>query len=193
MTLSVLIVDDDRSVRHTLMDFLSTLGHNARTAESADAARQAVTDAVPDIVLVDLRLPDSAGLALLESLLAYGPQLGVVMLAGRSDVTGAILAMRSGAMDFLEKPIKLESLEASLLRTWELVHARRENAVLRTLSRPNASPAMFAGAGTMADAERRAIRDALKSTGGNKLRAAKLLGIARSTLLEKLKRLDVVV
>ena len=191
MTLSVLVVDDERSVRDTLTDFLLTLGHNARTAGSADEARQAVRDEVPDIVLVDLRLPDSTGLALLESLLAYGPQLGVVMLAGRSDVAVAILAMRTGAMDFLEKPIRLESLEASLLRTWELVRTRRENAVLRTMSQPIGGSSNMAGARSMADAERRAIHDALKSTGGNKLRAAKLLGIARSTLLEKLKRLDV--
>ena len=192
MTLSVLVVDDERSVRDTLTDFLLTLSHHPRTAESAEEARQAVESELPDIVLIDLRLPDSAGLVLLKSLLAYGPQLGVVMLAGRSDVPSAILAMRSGAMDFLEKPIRLENLEASLLRTWELVCARRENAVLRTMPHQNASTDATSGPRTMADAERRAIQEALKSTGGNKLRAAKLLGIARSTLLEKLKRLNAV-
>ena len=110
MTLSVLVVDDEYSVRDTLTDFLSTLGHTARTVESADEARHAVNSQMPDVVLVDLRLPDSSGLALLESLLAYGPQLGVVMLTGRSDVPAAMLSMRNGAMDFLEKPIRLETL-----------------------------------------------------------------------------------
>lgn len=190
MTLSVLIVDDDRAVRDMLTDFLSTLGHSTQSVESADAGRTTLGESTPDIVLIDLRLPGGEGLALLESLRAQGPQVGAIMLAGRSDAPAAILAMRNGALDYLEKPIRLDSLEASLLRSWELLRARRENAVLRTLAQPDDAGA--SAVRTMASAERRAIRDALKSTGGNKLRAAKLLGIARSTLLEKLKRIDAV-
>jgi DNA-binding NtrC family response regulator len=192
MTISVLVIDDDRSVRDTLTDFLSTLGHTARTAGSASDGRAAVAEQVPDIALVDLRLPDGEGLALLNVFRAHEAEIGVIMLAGRSDIPAALHAMRNGASDFVERPVRLDSLEASLLRTTELLRARRELAELRSIA-PSSSSARATGqASTMADAERRAIADALKSTGGNKLRAAKLLGIARSTLLEKLKRLDLV-
>lgn len=189
--LSVLVIDDERSVRETLAEFLSTLGHDARVAESSAQGIRLAGERAPDIVLVDLRLPDGEGLALLESFGLHASQVGVVMLAGRSDVSAAIKAMRSGAVDYLEKPVRLDALEASLLRTWELVRTRRENVALRALD-TNSTISHKTSGTTMIEAERRAIEEALKSTGGNKLRAAKLLGIARSTLLEKLKRFDAV-
>ena len=128
---SVLVVDDDRTVRETLADFFETLGYAARSAASASEGRAAAAEHAPDIVLLDLRLPDASGLTLLEALRADDPELGVIMLTGHADVPTAVRAMQQGALDFLEKPVDLETLDASVRRAAELVRLRREVAVLR--------------------------------------------------------------
>ena len=138
--ISVLVVDDDRTVRETLADFFDTLGYSARTAASASEGRQAAAAHAPDVVLVDLRLPDASGLMLLEALRADDPELGVIMLTGHADVPTAVRAMQQGALDFLEKPVDLEALDAAVTRAAELVRLRREVSHLRA-HRPEGSSA----------------------------------------------------
>ena len=138
--ISVLVVDDDRTVRETLADFFDTLGYSARTAASASEGRQAAAAHAPDVVLVDLRLPDASGLMLLEALRADDPELGVIMLTGHADVPTAVRAMQQGALDFLEKPVDLEALDAAVTRAAELVRLRREVSHLRAHRPDGASP-----------------------------------------------------
>jgi DNA-binding NtrC family response regulator len=128
---SVLVVDDDRTIRETLADYFSALGYTSRTAATATEGRRAAAEHAPDVVLVDLRLPDASGLTLLEALRADDPELGVIMLTGHADVPTAVAAMRQGALDFLEKPVDLEALGAAVARAAELVRLRREVSHLR--------------------------------------------------------------
>jgi two-component system response regulator HydG len=102
-----------------------------RGAATATAARQAVAEDAPDVALVDLRLPDASGLRLFETLRADDPEVAVIFLTGHADVPTAVQAMRQGAADFLEKPVELETLEASVARAAEHGRLRRELAVLR--------------------------------------------------------------
>jgi two-component system, NtrC family, response regulator AtoC len=136
--ISVLVVDDDRTVRETLADFFETLGYAARSAATATEGRAAAAAHAPDVVLVDLRLPDASGLTLLQTLHADDPELGVIMLTGHSDVPIAVRAMQAGALDYLEKPVDLETLNAAVTRVAELVRLRREVSVLRA-QRPSGS------------------------------------------------------
>ena len=131
MPLSLLVVDDDETVRETLVEFFDALGHVARGAATATEGRRAVAAHAPDVVLVDLRLPDASGLTLFEALRADDPELGVIFLTGHADVPTAVDAMRRGAIDFLEKPVDLQALEAAVGRAAELGRLRREVAVLR--------------------------------------------------------------
>jgi len=131
MPLSLLVVDDDQTVRETLVEFFRALGHSARGAGSATEGRRAVAEHAPDIVLVDLHLPDAHGLVLFEALRADDPELGVIFLTGHADVPTAVRAMRQGAIDFLEKPVDLDALETAVVRAAELGRLRREVAVLR--------------------------------------------------------------
>ena len=131
MPLSLLVVDDDQTVRETLVEFFEALGHTARGAATATAGRRAVSEHAPDIVLVDLRLPDADGLVLFEALRADDPELGVIFLTGHADVRTAVRAMRQGAVDFLEKPVDLEALETAVTRAAEHGRLRREVAMLR--------------------------------------------------------------
>ena len=127
----MLVVDDDRTIRETLADFFETLGYAARTAATASEGRQAAAEHAPDVALIDLRLPDASGLMLLEALRVDDPELGVIMLTGHADVPTAVRAMQQGALDFLEKPVDLEALDAAVCRATELVRLRREVARLR--------------------------------------------------------------
>ena len=131
MPLSLLVVDDDQTVRETLVEFFQALGHSARGAATATEGRRAVAEHAPDIVLVDLHLPDAHGLVLFEALRADDPELGVIFLTGHADVPTAVRAMRQGAVDFLEKPVDLDALETAVTRAAELGRLRREVAVLR--------------------------------------------------------------
>jgi two-component system response regulator HydG len=128
---SILVVDDDETVRETLADYFDSLGYVVRSAATATAGRQAAAEHAPDVVLVDLRLPDASGLTLLEALRADDPELGIVVLTGHADVPTAVRAMQQGALDFLEKPVDLEALGVAVDRAAELVGLRREVSVLR--------------------------------------------------------------
>ncbi len=132
--ISLLVVDDDRTVRETLADFFDSLGYAARTAATASEGRQAAAAHAPDVVLADLRLPDASGLTLLEALRADDPELGVIVLTGHGDVATAVRAMQQGALDFLEKPVDLTALQAAVERAAEMVRLRREVSLLRARS-----------------------------------------------------------
>lgn len=132
--LSVLVVDDDEIVRGSLTAFFTTLGMLVRCAASSDEAREIAARESPEIVLVDLRLP-GGGVALLETLLADDPQLGVIILSGRADAHSSAQALQHGALDIIEKPVDLDALQLSVTRAAEVVRLRREAGVLRRLER----------------------------------------------------------
>ena len=129
--LSVLVVDDDPTIRETLADYFEGLGWTARTAGTATEGLQQAAAHAPDVALVDLRLPDADGLRLLEALRADDPNVGVIFLTGHADVPTAVRAMREGAADFLEKPVDLDALGTAVRRAAEVGTLRRELAVLR--------------------------------------------------------------
>src|SRR5690349_883346 len=93
MPLSILVVDDDTTIRETLVEFFDALGHVARGAATGTEGRRLVAEHAPDVVLVDLRLPDANGLTLFEALRADDPELGVIFLTGHADVPTAVDAM----------------------------------------------------------------------------------------------------
>ncbi len=135
VTLSVLVVDDDESIRDTLVEYFATIGFTARGAASAAEGRRLAREHAPDVVLLDLRLPDDTSLATLDALLAEDADLAVVVLTGFADVRTAVNAMHRGAADVLEKPVDLDSLRATVVRAAERGRLRQEVAVLRARAR----------------------------------------------------------
>jgi DNA-binding NtrC family response regulator len=129
--IDVLVVDDDVAVRDMLAEFCRSLGFSPLVAATAAEGRRMAADHAPEVVLLDLRLPGAEGGSLLEQFLADDPDVGIILLTGRADVQAALAMQRRGAIDFLEKPIDLEMLEASVLRASELVRLRRVAALLR--------------------------------------------------------------
>lgn len=135
MTLSLLIVDDEESIRETLREFFETFGYTVRTAGTATEGRRMAAEHAPDVVLLDLRLPDADGTIAMDALLADDPEVGIILLTGYADVRVAVSAMQRGAVDVLEKPVDLEKLAATVQRAAEVGRTRRELALLRSRER----------------------------------------------------------
>jgi len=123
--LHVLIVEDDVASREALAAWILRQGMTCRTAGDVASARAALAESAPDLLLLDLELPDGSGLELFE-LLAGLPDTDVVMTSGRTTVDAAIEALRCGARDFLTKPISLPRLEAILAELNVSAARRRE-------------------------------------------------------------------
>jgi len=120
--LLALLVDDDDDFRASVAALVEREGFETRLAGSLKEARQAIAEAPPDIVLVDLRLPDGLGAELLgEAALASDTEF--VVVTGNASVESAVEAMREGALDYLTKPFdpaRLKSVLANMARTRSL-------------------------------------------------------------------------
>jgi len=113
----ILVVDDEVGIRELLSEILADEGHQVLLAESAGEARRLRERHRPDLVLLDIWMPDTDGISLLKEWAASG-QLGmpVVMMSGHGTIETAVEATRIGALDYLEKPIALQRLLATVKR-----------------------------------------------------------------------------
>jgi len=105
----ILVVDDEIGIRELLSEILADEGHQVMLAESAGDARRLRERARPDLVLLDIWMPDADGITLLKEWAASGQlTMPVVMMSGHATIETAVEATRIGALDFLEKPIALD-------------------------------------------------------------------------------------
>jgi two-component system, NtrC family, nitrogen regulation response regulator NtrX len=112
---NILVVDDEIGIRELLSEILKDEGYTVRVAESAEAARLARKEARPDLILLDIWMPDMDGISLLKEWAQSGQlTMPVVMMSGHGTIESAIEATRIGAFDFLEKPISLPKLVATV-------------------------------------------------------------------------------
>jgi len=113
----ILVVDDEVGIRELLSEILADEGHQVLLAESAGEARRLREHHRPDLVLLDIWMPDTDGISLLKEWAASG-QLGmpVVMMSGHGTIETAVEATRIGALDYLEKPIALQRLLSTVKR-----------------------------------------------------------------------------
>jgi FixJ family two-component response regulator len=113
------VVDDDESLRTSLLRLLGAAGYEVRGyGSTGEFLLEAPTDR-PGCVLLDLRLPGPSGLELQAALKRRGVALPVIFLTGHGDVASSVRAMQAGAVDFLTKPVKRESLFEALRRAFE--------------------------------------------------------------------------
>jgi two-component system nitrogen regulation response regulator NtrX len=113
----ILVVDDEIGIRELLSEILSDEGYQVELAENAGEARAYRTQARPDLVLLDIWMPDTDGITLLREWASAGMlTMPVVMMSGHGTIDTAVEATRIGAYDFLEKPIALQKLLATVDR-----------------------------------------------------------------------------
>ena len=105
---TILIVDDEVSIRNALGGALQDEGCQVRTADDGPSALQAITELSPDIVLLDIWMPGLDGLEVLKKIKDRQPDLPVIMISGHGTVETAVRATKLGAFDFIEKPLSLD-------------------------------------------------------------------------------------
>jgi len=104
------IVDDDEAVRQSLAFLLSTAGTPVRVYESATSFLEALPSLQPGCLITDVRMPDMTGIELLQKLKSKSVGLPVIVITGHGDIPLAVEAMKSGAIDFIEKPFAEEAI-----------------------------------------------------------------------------------
>ena len=107
---AILVIDDDEGVRKTSVDLLAARGHEAHAAATVRDGLRMFAEIRPALVLLDLKLPDGAGVDVLRELQRQAPGTPVVVISGQGSVSDAVEAMQIGATDFLEKPVSRDRL-----------------------------------------------------------------------------------
>ncbi len=126
----ILIVEDDDLLRQVTAERLEREGYAVTTASTVAAGRAELEDHLPDLALLDIKLPDGEGTELLRALTQDGDTV-CVMMSAHGTVQSAVDALRAGAVDFLEKPFSFDRLGATLRGALERTRLQREVRVLR--------------------------------------------------------------
>jgi len=212
---NILVVDDELGIRDLLWEILNDEGHNVEVAENAAQARAARLRERPDLVLLDIWMPDMDGVTLLKEWSATGVlTMPVIMMSGHATIDTAVEATKIGALAFLEKPITLQKLLKAVEQGLTRGAIRKPatplmaQPVLQVLDIPVAgqSADVAADAGPlsqqsfMLDKPLRETRDEfekayfeyhLAKENGSMTRVAEKTGLERTHLYRKLKQLGV--
>jgi DNA-binding NtrC family response regulator len=155
MTRRVLILDDDPAMGEVLVDGLGHRGYDATALASPGELERALEGHGADVLLTDLRMPGTSGIAVCEWAHAAWPDLPVVVMTGFGSVESAVAAMKAGAFDYVTKPVDLDKLELVLARALELRAIKLELAQLREAVRSGGRDSGLIGE----SAAMRALRD----------------------------------
>src|SRR5882672_4161200 len=128
---TLLMVDDDASVLRAIGEYFERIGYEVWRDGTGEQAMETFQRVRPDVVLLDLHLPDASGLVVLERLRREGA--AVILLTGQGVIETAVKAMQLGAENFLTKPVDMTHLAAAIARVAEKVRLTRQNARLRAL------------------------------------------------------------
>ncbi len=124
--MKILVVDDERTIRETLKEILEDEGYQVFTEEVGSRVYQRIKEIKPDLIILDLFLPGTSGMEVLEKLNKEGltEKIPVIIVSGHGTVETAVKTMKLKAFDFIEKPIKYEKLLSTIN---EAVKNRRES------------------------------------------------------------------
>ncbi len=209
---NILVVDDELGIRDLLSEILFDEGHQVELAENAAQAREARLNMRPDLVLLDIWMPDTDGVSLLKEWAASGLlTMPVIMMSGHATIDTAVEAVKIGAQAFLEKPITLQKLLKAVEQG--LARVQVQQAMLAAAPQPLSSTLSISSLvahETVAtpdvqqsfelDRPLREARDAFEKAyfefhlaheAGSMTRVAEKTGLERTHLYRKLKQLGV--
>ena len=127
-TSKILVIDKDRSTREAICDYLEDSGFITIATDSGEQGIELFAKESPSLVITELDLPDRSGVGLLEELLDSNSELPIIVVTGDSDIKGAIAALKLGANDFIQKPIKdMAMVEHAVCMALERVNLLHEN------------------------------------------------------------------
>ncbi|WP_019430849.1 response regulator [Limnohabitans sp. Rim47] len=209
---NILVVDDELGIRDLLSEILFDEGHQVELAENAAKAREARLRMRPDLVLLDIWMPDTDGVSLLKEWAAAGLlNMPVIMMSGHATIDTAVDAVKIGAQAFLEKPITLQKLlnavEQGLARDQvkQAVSSAAAAQASTVLAMGLASDAVVSAVLQVQqsfdlDRPLREVRDAFEKAyfefhlaheAGSMTKVAEKTGLERTHLYRKLKQLGV--
>ena len=110
----VLVVDDEPEVRQVLHEFLSSRGYDVTTASGGAEAIAMVEAVKPDLVLLDVAMPDMDGVETLRRIVAIEPALAVIMVTANADISTTSKLLALGAVDYVPKPVDLDYLDQAV-------------------------------------------------------------------------------
>ncbi len=137
----ILVVDDERDIRELVRDILVDEGYEVQLAANGEEARKMRRMRRPNLILLDVWMPDIDGISLLREWSEEGgPDIPVIMISGHGTVETAVEATRLGAYDFIEKPLSLAKLLLVVARALDADRLQRENIGLRRMAQPLSEP-----------------------------------------------------
>lgn len=152
----ILIVDDDIASCRTLQLHLGTLGHQVQMAHSVDDGLASAQQNVPELVILDIRMPGKSGLEGLPEFKQHFPQLHIIMITAFHDMESTIEAMQKGAEDYIHKPIDIDELEGAIDKICKSINS--DEQLLATDHQGSGNPLAMVG-------RSRAMKEVFKSIG----------------------------
>ena len=213
---NILVVDDELGIRDLLWEILNDEGHTVEVAENAAQARAARLRERPDLVLLDIWMPDTDGVTLLKEWSSAGAlTMPVIMMSGHATIDTAVEATKIGALAFLEKPITLQKLLKAVEQGLARGNARKlplplvaAPQIQSVATMPNVTQTVIVAAANGLQAQQTFILDKplresrdefekayfeyhLAKENGSMTRVAEKTGLERTHLYRKLKQLGV--
>ncbi len=134
---NVLVVDDEIGIRELFSEILSDEGYTVTVAANSVEARQALRSCSPDVILLDIWMPDTDGMSLLKEWASQGPlPCPVIMMSGHANIDMAVEATKFGAYSFLEKPTSIKTLTEALRAALAAKQNMEQTVVLTRQSAP---------------------------------------------------------
>lgn len=137
----ILVVDDEKDIRHLIGDILMDEGYEARLAGNSDECLRAIEEKAPALLILDIWLKDSKmdGIDILKHVKLNYPSVPVVIISGHGNIEIAVAAIKQGAYDFIEKPFNIDQLLVVIRRAMETSKLRHENIELKRLDSGSAN------------------------------------------------------
>jgi len=131
----ILVVDDEPDIRNLVQEILEDEGFNVKVAENAIVARQSIKSTKPDLILLDIWMPDVDGITLLKEWKnSFSQETPIIMMSGHGNVETAVEATRNGAYDFIEKPLSTAKLLLTIKHALETYSLKSKNLKLNQIT-----------------------------------------------------------
>lgn len=193
----ILVVDDEVGIRELLSEILFDEGYQVYLAENAQQARDFRLSKVPDLVLLDIWMPDTDGLSLLKEWVAQDLlTMPVIMMSGHGTIETALEATRIGAADFLEKPIALQKLLKTVATVMQQgIKPEKQKMEPEIIERRSVKQFTLPLDASLREAreyfDKLYFNYQMEKESGNITRVAENIGIERTHLYRKLKQLGI--
>jgi DNA-binding NtrC family response regulator len=186
---TVFVLDMEHNVRELVRRWMMDEGYRIVVFQDATACLKAISEDPPDVVLADVLTASLAGMEIVERIASLSHETCVILIYQLRLTETAMHSVRAGAFDYLAKPLERPRLCLAVRNALTVCELEAENRRLHAelfKRRRSSIPALSAGMGSMKELERKAIKDALRASNGNISKAARTLGLGRTTLYRKI-------